>query len=83
VANPTPSKADITVTKAVAKAAALFDIAMHDHPIIGCGARTYAESTSKLSSTLPSARKVHASCSVSKYRRLPSDLQTGCAWQTA
>jgi hypothetical protein len=26
VANPTPSKADITVTQAVAKAAALFDI---------------------------------------------------------
>jgi hypothetical protein len=37
VTNPTPSKAEITVTKAVAQAAALFDIALHDHPIIGRG----------------------------------------------
>jgi DNA repair protein RadC len=47
VTNPTPSKEDITVTKAVAQAAALFPIALHDHPITGRGARTYAESTSK------------------------------------
>jgi hypothetical protein len=77
VTQPDPSKADIAVTKAMAKAAALFDIALRDHPIIGRGARTYAESTSKLFSTPPSARKVQASCSVSKYRRSPPDLQTG------
>jgi DNA repair protein RadC len=35
--DPTPSPADIKTTKEIAKAAAVFDIAMHDHLIIGHG----------------------------------------------
>jgi DNA repair protein RadC len=35
--DPTPSQTDITVTKGIAKAAAVFDIAVHDHVIIGRG----------------------------------------------
>jgi DNA repair protein RadC len=38
--DPTPSNSDITVTKDIAKAAALFDIAVHDHVIIGRGRHT-------------------------------------------
>ena len=36
----TPSNADIAVTKEIAKAAAVFDIAVHDHLIIGRGWHT-------------------------------------------
>jgi DNA repair protein RadC len=35
--DPTPSPADIKTTKEIAKAAAIFDIAVHDHLIIGHG----------------------------------------------
>src|ERR1700751_1811800 len=35
--DPTPSPADIRVTEDIAKAAAVFDIAVHDHLIIGRG----------------------------------------------
>jgi DNA repair protein RadC len=35
--DPTPSPADIRTTKEIAKAAAVFDIAVHDHLIIGHG----------------------------------------------
>jgi DNA repair protein RadC len=38
--DPTPSNTDITVTKDIAKAAAVFDIAVHDHVIIGRGRHT-------------------------------------------
>jgi DNA repair protein RadC len=33
--DPTPSKADIAMTKAVAEAAGKLDIAVHDHVVIG------------------------------------------------
>jgi hypothetical protein len=36
----TPSDADIAVTKEIAKAAAVLDIAVHDHLIIGRGWHT-------------------------------------------
>jgi DNA repair protein RadC len=35
--DPTPSKADIATTREVAKAAALFNVTLHDHIIIGRG----------------------------------------------
>jgi DNA repair protein RadC len=38
--DPTPSKADIEVTKEVAKAAALLGVTLHDHLIIGKGRHT-------------------------------------------
>jgi DNA repair protein RadC len=38
--DPTPSNLDITVTKGIAKAAAVFDIVVHDHVIIGRGRHT-------------------------------------------
>jgi DNA repair protein RadC len=38
--DPTPSKADIEVTKDVAKAAALLGVTLHDHLIIGRGRHT-------------------------------------------
>jgi DNA repair protein RadC len=38
--DPTPSKADIEVTKEVAKAAALIGVTLHDHLIIGRGKHT-------------------------------------------
>jgi DNA repair protein RadC len=38
--DPTPSKADVEVTKEVAKAAALLGVALHDHLIIGRGKHT-------------------------------------------
>src|SRR5215467_12098319 len=38
--DPTPSNADIAVTKEIAKAAGVFDIAVHDHLIIGRGWHT-------------------------------------------
>jgi len=42
--DPTPSKADIETTREVAKAAALFGIALHDHVIIGRGRHTSMKS---------------------------------------
>jgi DNA repair protein RadC len=38
--DPTPSKADVEVTKEVAKAAALLGVTLHDHLIIGRGKHT-------------------------------------------
>jgi DNA repair protein RadC len=38
--DPTPSIADITVTNDIIKAAAVFNIAVHDHLIIGRGRHT-------------------------------------------
>ena len=38
--DPTPSKADVEVTKEVAKAAALLGVTLHDHLIIGKGRHT-------------------------------------------
>lgn len=38
--DPTPSVTDVSVTKEIAKAAAVFDIAVHDHVIIGRGRHT-------------------------------------------
>ena len=38
--DPTPSKADVEVTKEVAKAAALLGVTLHDHLIIGRGRHT-------------------------------------------
>ncbi len=35
--DPTPSKGDIEVTKAVAKAAAAVGVSVHDHVVIGRG----------------------------------------------
>ena len=38
--DPTPSKADIAVTKDIAKAAAPLGVTLHDHLIIGRGRHT-------------------------------------------
>jgi DNA repair protein RadC len=38
--DPTPSQADIEVTKEVAKAASLLGVTLHDHLIIGKGRHT-------------------------------------------
>jgi len=38
--DPTPSNTDISVTKDIAKAAGVFDIAVHDHVIVGRGRHT-------------------------------------------
>ena len=35
--DPTPSKADIEMTREIVKAAALFNVAVHDHVIIARG----------------------------------------------
>lgn len=37
--DPTPSRADIEMTKEVAKAAAILGVQVHDHVIIGSGGR--------------------------------------------
>jgi DNA repair protein RadC len=42
--DPTPSKADIATTAEVAKAAALFNVTLHDHIIIGRGRHTSLKS---------------------------------------
>ena len=38
--DPTPSKADIAVTKDIVKAAAALNVTVHDHLIIGRGRHT-------------------------------------------
>jgi len=38
--DPTPSKADIAVTRDIAKAGAAVGVTLHDHVIIGRGAHT-------------------------------------------
>jgi DNA repair protein RadC len=42
--DPTPSKADIETTREVAKAAALFNVTLHDHIVLGRGRHTSLKS---------------------------------------